>query len=165
MDLKTNNFSETLNIKMDVGCSYWNTSPKAKVFCNDKLMFDGCIENNMIIDFDFLFKTGKKNTLKLDRYGKTDAEVRIGDTSEINDQLLWINTVYIDNTNIRDLVHHKSIFYPDYPEPWATEQHNNGIKLEKKIIGETIFGHNGEWYFNFDSPFYVFMCCAVRGNI
>lgn len=165
MDLKDKNYSETLNIKIDVGCSYWNTPPKAIVYCNDELIFNDCIKNNMIINFDFLFNIPEKNMLSLIRHGKTDAEVRNSNALEINDQLLWINTVYIDNTNIKDLIHHKSIFCPKYPEPWATEQKNSGIELEKEVIGETIFGHNGKWYFKFDSPFYDFMCRAVRGNI
>lgn len=165
MDLSSSNLSENLTVKIDVGCSYWNTPPKADVYCNSKLMFSDYIKNNTVIEFSFLFNIPEKNTLSLIRYGKTDSEVRTNSASTINDQLLWINTVYIDDTNIRDLIHHKSMFYPEYPEPWATEQKNSGIELEKAIIGETIFGHNGRWHFKFNSPFYEFMCRAVRGNV
>lgn len=79
--------------------------------------------------------------------------------STINDpkQMIILRTLRIDGIDCQNLVWNSGEFRPIYPEPWATQQTNLGIKLENKIIGETHFGHDGTWSLHFVSPFYQYL--------
>ena len=72
-------------------------------------------------------------------------------------QMIVLQTLRIDGIDCQNLIWNSGEFCPIYPEPWATQQINLGIKLEDKIIGETHFGHNGTWSLHFVSPFYQYL--------
>lgn len=48
----------------------------------------------------------------------------------------------------------QGIYYPEFPEPWATEQRLCGIDLFEKYRTSTYLGWNGKWVFNFSCPIY-----------
>jgi len=49
------------------------------------------------------------------------------------------------------------IYQPQYPEPWATEQQNQGITLAKQITGQTHLSWNGKWSLNFSVPIFTWI--------
>jgi len=79
--------------------------------------------------------------------------------STINDpkQMIVLRALRIDGIDCQNLIWNSGEFCPIYPEPWATQQTNLGVKLENKIIGDTHFGHDGTWSLHFVSPFYQYL--------
>ena len=145
---------ETINIDLVLRSDYKSTPGAVKVSVNDTLLFHGKLTQPVTkiretVTLDLL----ATHTLTIDRYHKPDNDP---------DQMIVIDYVAIDDINIRDLAWHTSVFYPQYPEPWASEQRELGIELEDSIIGETWLGHNGKWNFEFTSPFYKFLISKVR---
>lgn len=46
-----------------------------------------------------------------------------------------------------------SFYRPEYPEPWATEQRNQGIHLKPEVYADCL-GWNGVWGIRFQTPIY-----------
>ena len=51
----------------------------------------------------------------------------------------------------------EGIYKPQYPEPWATEQKNQGIILASQITGQTHLSWNGKWSLNFTVPVFTWI--------
>jgi hypothetical protein len=49
------------------------------------------------------------------------------------------------------------VYTPEYPEPWATQQRQQGMELPETFKNTTQMGHNGTWTFKFTSPFYMWL--------
>ena len=62
----------------------------------------------------------------------------------------------LDEIDIGGLVY-EGVYTPTYPEPWATQQKEEGIDLPKSFKNVTQMGHNGVWSFEFQSPFYMWL--------
>jgi hypothetical protein len=88
--------------------------------------------------------------------------VHTGKTNNTPDQFVKINSIIIDGVNIRDILWTDSFNIPEYPEPWATQQREQGIQLEERVLGQTELSHNCEWHLPFTSPFYEFVMKHVR---
>jgi hypothetical protein len=96
--------------------------------------------------------------LIIQRSGKTPDQTKI---TQGLDQVLYIDSLAIDSTQIDSLLHTHSVFTPDYPEPWASQQRALGMPLAETIVGENILGHNGMWCLKFTSPFYQYLFTTV----
>jgi hypothetical protein len=112
-----------------------------------------------------VFDFAGTHTLEIHRSGKTNDQNRILPDGTYQGQSLHIKQVLLDNIDLRNIVWHSCRFYPEYPEPWASEQRAQNIELESEVIGETYLGHNGVWRFNFTSPIYKFLVGWARGNV
>lgn len=156
---------EYINIDIKFSSEYWNNPPMIIVLIDNVEYACGIVEKDGLhISINHMCDFDKWHTLKIIRSGKTDQETRFIN-NQFETQTLFIDTVTIDNTNIRDLIWSRSNFEPDYPEPWASEQIANGATLESNIVGETTLGHNGVWTFEWRSPFYMFLVDAIRGKV
>lgn len=49
------------------------------------------------------------------------------------------------------------VYEPEYPEPWATEQRNQGISLESRLCPHTYLSWNGQWSLTFDVPVFTWI--------
>lgn len=49
------------------------------------------------------------------------------------------------------------VYEPKYPEPWATEQHSQGIELMSHLCPHTYLGWNGKWTLTFSVPVFVWI--------
>jgi hypothetical protein len=74
----------------------------------------------------------------------------------LKDQMLHIKSIEIDEIDIGALVY-EGVYTPEYPEPWATQQREAGNELQSSFKNVTKMGHNGEWKFTFNSPFYMWL--------
>ena len=70
--------------------------------------------------------------------------------------MLHIKSIEIDEIDIGALVF-EGVYTPKYPEPWATQQAEQGNKLPETLKNVTQMGHNGTWNFTFTSPFYMWL--------
>ena len=49
------------------------------------------------------------------------------------------------------------IYTPNYPEPWATEQQNQGVVLKQHLGPHTYLGWPGKWTLTFDVPVFTWI--------
>lgn len=147
---------ELIDIKLTLEAEFFKEPPVVTAKINDDVFYNDLINDSISeINTTHQCEYNRNHCIQITRSGKTNS---------CPEQLLKVTSVEIDGTNIRDIVWHTSVFYPEYPEPWATEQKQKGIELEYPVYGETILGHNGVWEFNFSSPFYQFLINKVKGQ-
>lgn len=51
----------------------------------------------------------------------------------------------------------QAVYTPRYPEPWATQQKNQGIQLESHLHNTDYLGWNGIWRLQFDVPIFTWI--------
>jgi hypothetical protein len=150
--------SENIFFDILLDTTYWDQPPKLEVLVDNKSVGKYIIDQpEFHIRFRQVMSFDQTHTLELRRTGKTQDQTRMSDDGTFVTQMLHIKTIKLDNIDLRNLIWHSSQFEPEYPEPWASEQQAQGIKLEEQVLGEMYLGHNGIWRFEFTSPIYKFL--------
>ena len=49
------------------------------------------------------------------------------------------------------------VYEPQYPEPWATQQHDLGVVLKQHLSPHTYLGWPGKWTLTFDVPVFTWI--------
>ena len=49
------------------------------------------------------------------------------------------------------------VYEPQYPEPWATQQHDQGVNLKQHLSPHTYLGWPGKWTLTFDVPVFTWI--------
>ena len=155
---------ELIRFDLEFTTQFWRSAPVVDIWIDQTKICSLTVERDQSYQLDHLCVFGDHD-MRLVRHGKSPSETRIGSNGDYETQTLALSSLSIDGIDIRNIMHDRCFFYPDYPEPWATQQRSQGQVLEPRIKGETIFGHNGVWTFQFRSPFYQFIVDCVRGNI
>lgn len=145
--------SENILFEIVLSSTFWDMPPRAQILVNDICKFDGDVnESSKVIKFYHQLEFEKSQKLIINRYNKTVDQCRNG-----QDQIMMISKIVIDGVDINNFILSKATFTPEYPEPWASQQISQGLELETELYGETWLGHNGQWCFNFASPFWKFL--------
>tara|TARA_Y100000389_G_C17084626_1_gene328273 strand:+ start:69 stop:551 length:483 start_codon:yes stop_codon:yes gene_type:complete len=153
--------TEKLKFKLELYATMWAKPPHAEIMINDKCYFAGDIvgteEKPDTIVFECELEENSKYNLIINRSGKGKYQTVLNAEGDIlHDQLLNIKSIEIDEIDIGALVY-EGLYTPDYPEPWATQQRESGEELQESFKSVTKMGHNGEWRFTFESPFYMWL--------
>ena len=153
--------TEKLKFKLELYATMWDKPPHAEIMINDQSHFEGDMsgteEKPNIIEFEHELEEDKEYNLILKRKGKERNQTVINDKGDIlKDQLLHIKSIEIDEIDIGGLVY-EGVYTPNYPEPWASQQREAGVDLQKSFKNVTQMGHDGEWKFSFASPFYMWL--------
>ena len=102
-------------------------------------------------EFDFLAETNSELTVEL--LNKTDKDT-------VPDQNLD-KAVVVETISFFDISDPKfvwaGLYYPVYPEPWATEQKNQGVVLEKELKYHNYLSWNGVWKLQFTVPVFTWI--------
>ena len=110
-----------------------------------------------VVEFEKELDENTEYNLIIKRSGKGHSQTVVNDKGDIlKDQMLHIKGIEIDEIDIGALVY-DGVYTPSYPEPWASQQHEAGVELKKSFKNVTQMGHNGEWKFTFNSPFYIWL--------
>ena len=158
--------SETITFELHLVSEFWKTPPLATISIDDTEYFNGPVAaGSTVVKFTHTCAFDRPHRLTLDRQGKTDDEIRIDPDGTRAEQYLTIEKIKIDGVDIRNIIWTYSVNVPEYPEPWASEYVTAGNILEKEVIGTTKFGHNGVWYLDFTSPFYIYIMQWMGGGI
>ena len=153
--------TEKLKFKLELYATMWDRPPHAEIMINDKSHFTGDISSTedkpTVVEFEHEFTEGEKCELIIKRSGKDKGQTVVNDNGDIlKDQLLHIKSIEIDEIDLGALVY-EGVYTPEYPEPWATQQREAGKELPESFKNVTAMGHNGEWSFKFESPFYMWL--------
>ena len=153
--------TEKLKFKLELYATMWDKPPHAEILINDHVHFEsditGTEDKPDLIEFEHELEEGKEYSLVINSSKKSINQTVVNDKGDVlKDQLLNIKSIEVDEIDIGALVY-EGVYTPTYPEPWATQQHEAGIELQKSFKNVTKMGHNGEWRFKFASPFYIWL--------
>jgi len=153
--------TEKLKFKLELFATMWNKPPHAEIMIDNKSYFAGDItgtENKPdVIEFEHELEEGNEYNLLIKRSNKTNNQTVVNEEGDIlKDQLLHIKSIEIDEIELGALLY-EGVYTPEYPEPWASQQRDSGNELPKTFKNVTQIGHNGEWRFTFESPFYQWL--------
>lgn len=110
--------------------------PQTPIDCSKTLTFSVNLPNDQA---DFC-------QLQIDRSGFDGA----------TEQLLTLEQLWIDDIDATVLCH-QSRYYPQYPEPWITQQRELGHDWPKFHHGWITWGWNGIWVLDCETPIYTWM--------
>jgi hypothetical protein len=156
---------ETIEFELHLLSEYWDKPPVAKIAVDGIEHFNSVVTNgSQIVKFTHTCDFNNPHRLTIVRSGKDDSQCKTLSNGRLLDQILTLEKLKVDGVDIRNIVWSQSINIAEYPEPWASEQVAAGNLLEKEAIGVTTFGHNGTWYLDFTSPFYIFIMSWMGGG-
>lgn len=156
---------ETISFEFFFQADYWDKPPMVNITVDDVEKYYGEItKEKNYIKFFHTCSFDKEHNLCLERYNKSDDQVKVLDNEKL-DQILKLEKLIIDGVNVRNIVYSYSVTNHHYPEVWAAEQQANGHFLDQNVVGNTIFAHNCTWNLNFTSPFYRFIMRWMGGGV
>lgn len=151
---------EKLKFKLELWAEYWDKKPTANILINDHSHYNqeitGTEKKPTVIEFEHELTEGEKYSLIIERSNKDTRQTLVDNALIVKDQLLHIKSIEIDEIDIGALVY-EGVYTPMYPEPWATQQRQEGKTLPESFKNVTIIGHNGRWVLSFESPFYMWL--------
>ena len=144
---------------------YFNRPPCADIYFNNQLITTAEFNGTEIpVSVRFTSELKPSNTIKILRYNKELIDTKLVHGSIVADQILEIQNIIVDRIPFSALLH-KGVFYPDYPELWASQQRQAGVELPVSENYRTTLFHNGSWELNFDTPVHVWLFKNVNISI
>lgn len=160
-------FTKSENIYFDfwIKPEYFLNPPFMKLMIDNEVFFEDLVKKDMHLRFKKSCSFEEIHKIKILRSGKTNNDTEILADGTLKSQMLTMEKIKIDNIDLRNLIHHRCVYTPSYPEPWATQQRNKGVKLSKTLNGTMALGHNGQWEFAFKSPVYKFLIDWIQNQL
>jgi hypothetical protein len=100
----------------------------------------------------------------LDKIETIDFEFESGDTCELTVELVDKKdqeAVVIESISFFGIEDPKfvwaGVYTPVYPEPWATEQQDQGVVLKPQLCPHTYLSWPGKWTLTFDLPVFTWI--------
>lgn len=100
----------------------------------------------------------------LDQTNTMHFEFESADTSNLTVELVdktAQEAVVIENVSFFDITDPRfawaGVYEPNYPEPWATNQKNQGVVLKPQLCPHTYLGWPGKWTLTFDVPVFTWV--------
>jgi hypothetical protein len=93
---------------------------------------------------DFEFTSGKDCQLTVELVNKKDQEAVVVESVSFfgiqDPRFAWAG-----------------VYEPQYPEPWATQQHDQGVVLKQHLSPHTYLSWPGKWTLTFDVPVFTWI--------
>jgi len=153
-------WTESLKFKIQLYAQYWDKPPIAEILIGDQSKFKqeitGTEQNPNLVEFLHDLNEGQEYKFIIHRTNKDNSQTMVKNDQIVKDQLLFIKSIEIDEIDLGGLIY-EGLYYPEYPEPWASQQKESGNALPVSIKNVTSMGHNGRWELTFTSPFYMWL--------
>ena len=138
------NIESNCNIIVTVSpVSYEDVHPKCRISFND-IVKDFVLDKSKQIAFNTAIDKDRDLTIEL--YAKENKDSMAGRDLRIN-----IDSVSIMGIENKKFIH-QGVYRPEYPEPWASQQRAQGVKLSKEIQYADSLGWNGKWRLTISNP-------------
>jgi len=152
--------TETIKFKIELYAQHWDKPPVADILINDQSKNKQEIISNegnpTVIEFEHSLQEQEKYKLIIQKSNKDLSQTVVENGEIVKDQLLFIKSITIDEIDLGGLIY-EAKYYPEYPEPWASQQKQEGKELPEYIKNVTSMGHDGRWEIEFTSPFYMWL--------
>jgi len=118
-------------------------TPEAIITFNDTVMYAGKIYEPTIINIDYKLPKGDYQLI-VEHINKDNLD---------NTTALIVDNIIFNNISDPKFAW-AGVYYPNYPEPWASEQ---GDTLAPALPSQTYLGWNGKWTLTFDVPVFTWI--------
>ena len=146
MDLNLTN-SEKINFSINFSATYELSPPSFVIFNNNEIVYPSTVvNNNYTANFEINLDSNSEYCLKILRENH----------DEITSQQLELTLLTADGIDLAKILNH-SKYFPKYPEPWYSQQKEQGIDWPEYQTGSLVWGWNGYWIFNYTTPFYTWL--------
>lgn len=132
-------------IEIDLEPCYHEDAPRIR-WGLDGSVTDTVLAVPTTLTIDEKFTAGP-HQLTIEFYNKTEQ-----DSAQPQDKAVIIRAVRVEGLSTVKLS--QGTYWPEFPEPWATEQQAQGIDLFETYRTSTYLGWNGRWVFEFACPIY-----------
>ena len=129
---------------------WWHQAPLVKIRLDDAVCWHSPLAQHLELDLSRTLSRGE-HVLILEYSGKTNE-----DTQPNRDQAVTIDSIDFFGISDNKFKLH-SIYQPDYPEPWRTQQLDAGLDLATHLIGQDYLAWNGTWRLEFTTPIFTWM--------
>jgi len=140
----------TVKLTVQLTSIWHNTPPEINIGINNNIQRIILTDNQA---FHYEFTANDTSTLSIELLNKTNADT-------IPDKGLD-KAVIIESVSFFGITNPKfiwaGIYKPDYPEPWATNQRNQGVVLKPQITNQNYLGWNGKWQLTFTVPVFTWI--------
>ncbi len=137
---------EPIDILIKLSGSFWKDPPKAKIYLNDNLIFDGKIVQSTDVRWSANLVEGK-HKLTIELLDKDKYQTVMENNKIVKDQLLNIDAISFNDIDIGYLKHNLSKYYPN-------KEYENTPLLVKNCVN---LGYNGRWELEFSTPVYIWL--------
>ena len=123
---------------------------------NNTEYYNGIVQDKRTINFtvDNLDKKQELTITLTNKSSNKDTVLKNGKI--VMDKLVKIEKIVLDEVNIKKFIF-EADYKPIYPEPWATQQREQGKELLSNIPNSNSLGFNGTWTLYYEnSPIYYF---------
>lgn len=130
----------------------YNGSPEIIVRFDNDILYQGLLTETRCFEIDKnLPKNQYQISVEFNNKQNSDTDIINNlDKAVIIDRLSF-NNIKSDNFKL------EGIYYPDYPEPWASQQQAQGVVLKPQLPAVTYLGWNGVWRVNFSMPIFTWI--------
>lgn len=126
---------------------YWkDVPPLTKITLGTVLIWDGKIEDTKSFEFTEHLSKGD-HLLSIELYNKSEMD---------REQALQILDLSLGRIQSQQFVW-QGVYRPRYPEPWASEQREQGIDLPPELHRTDYLGWNGVWCLVFSCPVFTWI--------
>lgn len=157
--------SENIYFDFWIKPEYFLNPPFMKLMVDNEIYFEDLVKKDIHLRFKKKCSFADTHKIKILRSGKTTRDTKVSSDGTLQSQTLRIEKIKIDNIDLRNLIYHRCVYTPIYPEPWVSQQVHLGVELPKTLKGTMILGHNGEWGFDFRSPVYKFLIDWIQNRL
>jgi hypothetical protein len=138
---------ETIHIGLTFDSVWQSNAPTIEIVNDGKIVVPAtAIKTKTVLAFDLVSQPDCDHTLEIHRQGH----------DEVNQQLCIFAGFAVDELDVSDLIDHGR-FYPVYPEPWISEQRQQGVDWPEYHQRWREWGWNGTWKLYHRSPFYTWL--------
>ena len=145
---------------------FWNTSPSITIQLDNESLFtvnDFTDNDKRNIELDVDIEQGQHQFI-IKRTNKTTSDTVVDGSSIIKDSTVDILDLVVDRLSIEPLLD-KARFYPQYPEPWSSQQRASGKQLPTWYDYCRTLHHNGEWKLDFTTPIHIWFFQNINVQI
>ena len=152
---------EILNFRIGLSGSSLVKQPEFSIYIGETEYVSGFLTKSPneieYFTFDAEVKEGE-SSIRIQLKNKTDEDtVRDINGDIIKDMILNVESIEVDEINLRQMLWTHSNYRPNYPLSFVSEQNKLGIKLEDSVKNCVNLGWNGDWTISFTSPFYIWL--------
>ena len=145
-----------MEFEITLQAKFWSKSPEISILLNGEVVAG---ENNFIneedkkIKFDAQLDNGS-HQLIVQRQNKSVKDTIVENSKILKDSVINLKDIVIDKISIEPLLD-KGNFFPQYPEPWYSQQKQKGENPPTHYNYCRTLHHNGEWKIDFDTPIHI----------
>ena len=142
--------SYPVELDIHLGSVWHNNPPEINIGINNNIQRI-ILSKNQTFHYEFI--ADNTATLTVELLNKTDADTVLDKGLD--------KAVIIESISFFGITDPRfawaGVYKPDYPEPWATEQHNKGVVLKQHLSPHTYLSWPGKWTLTFDVPVFTWI--------